>query len=451
MARYLSILVIIFSCLLFSCEEEFLDRQPPIGLTEDKLTDIESMQALVNGAYGQIRPFVHQPALYSAGMMRDVLNRAKGEYDQFYDHEVTQVMTSWMYSAGYGALAALNTIAITDLDEIQGSDDQKNAILGDMHFLRALIYFELNNYFTLPSTGYSVPLLLEPIGTDDKVETATSQEVRAQVESDIETARQYFETTSGESNYMAATALAARIYFYHEKYNLAYQRADEVITSGNYNLDEAVDGPFQPGTSSPENIFVFKFNNVDGAGSSPSSRIWEAYQDDPLNGFYSVNPNSADAELFLDANDARYNTFYTEDAQFIFMSGKYPTEQMDYRYIRLAEMYLTRAESNIMVNNSVAQQDIEDLNTVRNRAKPEAVVSAPINIEQMLDELYIERTKEFAFELGDHFLNTRRLQRGITKISTEGPGLKTYEEYDELLVFPFPQIEIDVHNLTRRR
>lgn len=451
MAKYLTIFLLAISCLLSSCEEEFLDKQPPIGLTDDKLTDMASMQALIYGAYGQIRPFVHQPALYGAGMMRDVLNRARGEYDQFYDHEVTQNMTSWMYSAGYGALSALNTVAITNLDEIDGSDVQKDAILGDMHFLRALIYFELNNYFTLPSTGYSVPLLLAPISTDDQVETATSVEVRAQIEADIENARLYFQNTSGESDYWAATALAARIYFYHGKYDLAYERSNEVITSGSFSMDDDVTGPFQPGSSSPENIFTFKFNNVDGTGTSPTSRIWEAYQADPLNGFYSVNPNSIDAGLFLDNNDARYNAFYTEDAQFIFMSGKYPTEQMDYRYIRLAEMHLTRAESNVMISNSVSQQDIDDVNIVRGRAMPEEMLSVPISTNQILEELYVERTKELAFELGDHFLNTKRLQRGISKISSEGSGIKSFEEYDELLVFPFPQIEIDVHNLTRRR
>jgi hypothetical protein len=69
----------------------------------------------------------------------------------------------------------------------------------------------------------------------------------------------------------------------------------------------------------------------------------------------------------------------------------------------------------------------------------------------MLDHLYNERTKELAFEIGDHFLNTKRLRRGIIKIPSEGSGFKTYEEYSDLLVFPFPQTEIDVHGLTRNR
>ncbi len=449
MVRFILKTLLVFS--LIACEEDFLERQPPIGLTEDKLVDIESMQALIYGAYGQVRPFVHQPALYGAGMMRDVVNRVRGEYDQFYDHEVSQNMTSWMYSAGYGALAALNTVAVSDMESMAGTEDQKNAIRGDMHFLRALIYFELNNYFTLPSTGYSVPLVLEPLGTDDIVETATSDEVKAQVEADIEAARQFFQNVDGEADYWAATALAARVYFYHEKYDLAYQRADEVITSGNFSLDNEVTAPFAPDASSAENIFMLIFNNVDGTGASPSSRIWEAYQSDPLNGFYSVNPNGGDAAIFLDQNDARYHSFYEEDGPLIYMSGKYPTEQMNYRYIRLAEMYLTRAESNVMVNNSVSPQDVDDLNHVRIRSSPDDVLNGTPSLDEMMEELYMERTRELAFELGDHFLNTKRLRRGIIKIPSEGTGFKSYEEYSDLLVFPFPQIEIDVHGLTRRR
>lgn len=445
------ILPILLLLTLFACDEDFLDKQPPIGLTDDKLTDIGSMQALIYGAYGEIRPFVHQPALYGAGMMREVLNRTRGEYDQFYQHQITQVMTGWMYDVAYNALGSLNRVDVTDFESITGTEDQKNAILGDMYFLRALIYFEMNNYFALPSTGYSVPLVLEPLTTSDRVETATTQEIREQVESDIENARRHFENSDGVSNYWAATALAARIYFYHEKYNLSYERADEVINSGNYSLASDVSAPFEPNSDSPENIFVFEFNNVDGPGTSPSSNMWQAYQNNPLNGFYSVNPNGGAAELLLDPDDARYNAFYVESDLYIFVSGKYSTDQMDYRYIRLAEMYLTRAESNVMVSNSVSQQDLDDINALRLRATPNAVLTSTVSIEEMLDHLYVERTKELAFELGDHFLNTKRLRKDIIEIPSEGTGSKSYEEYSDQLVFPFPQIEIDVHGLTRNR
>jgi len=437
--------------MLSSCGDDFLDKEPVIGLTEDKLTDIQSMEALVFGAYATIRQFVHQPALYGAGMMRDILNRNREEYDPFFDHQISQNMTGWMYSSGYSSLQSLNTVVVSDMNTMNATDDQRDAIMGDVHFLRALIYFELNNQWTLPSTGYSVPLVLEPLSQEDRLETATSQAVKDQVESDIEAARRHFENVSGISNYMAATALAARIYFYHEKYNLAYERANEIIINGNFVIEPDVATAFEPQGGSKENIFTFKFNSVDGPGTSPSSRIWEAYQASAINGFYSMNPDGIAADLIMDADDARFNTFYTVTNEFIFVDGKYSTEQMDYRYIRLPEMYLTRAESNIMRNNNVTQQDVDDINTIKERADPSSVLTLIPPVSEMLNIIFEERTKELAFELGDHYLNTRRLQKPIIETGQEGGGTKSYDEYKGLLVFPFPQIEVDIHDLTRER
>ena len=56
------IAILILPLLLFSCENDFLEETPPTGLSADKLTDLASMQGLIYGAYGAIRPFVSQPA-----------------------------------------------------------------------------------------------------------------------------------------------------------------------------------------------------------------------------------------------------------------------------------------------------------------------------------------------------------------------------------------------------
>ena len=58
----------------------------------------------------------------------------------------------------------------------------------------------------------------------------------------------------------------------------------------------------------------------------------------------------------------------------VYTDGKYPNNNVDYIGIRLAEMYLTRAESNIMVN-ILHRQDVSDVNAVKNRAGASDVVS----------------------------------------------------------------------------
>ena len=219
---------------------------------------------------------------------------------------------------------------------------------------------------------------------DDRVSCAKTSELSAFIETEIENARVHFqEASSGISNYYAATALAARIYFFHEKYDLAYARANEVITSGQYSLESDVTEVFTAPGNSNEIIFKIMFNSIDGSGVSPSARIFEAYQASPTLGFYSMNPNGVAAEMIMDEDDARYTGFYSSDDNYIYVE-KYTTDQMHYQYIRLAEMYLTRAEANIMVNGSVNQQDVDDINALRNRAKPSSVITSfPLKIKRL--------------------------------------------------------------------
>mgnify|MGYP001189660527 FL=1 len=449
MFRMKKLVIIFVSAVFWSCGDDFLDNPPNIGLTPDKLTDFASAQALLYGAYAQIRPFVSQSALYSAGMMRDVVNRNRGEYDNFYGHEISTNMTSWQYTSGFTALGTVNKIFADDLANTAATDSEKSAVLADAHFLRALIYFDLNNYWGDPVTNYTVPLLETPLSIDDRVSCAKTSELSAFIETEIENARVHFqEASSGISNYYAATALAARIYFFHEKYDLAYARANEVITSGQYSLESDVTEVFTAPGNSNEIIFKIMFNSIDGSGVSPSARIFEAYQASPTLGFYSMNPNGVAAEMIMDEDDARYTGFYSSDDNYIYVE-KYTTDQMHYQYIRLAEMYLTRAEANIMVNGSVNQQDVDDINALRNRAKPSSVITSIPTKDQALSMLFEDRTKELAFELGDHFLNTKRLKFGIIKTQDEGEGFKTYSEWIELLLYPFPGNEVDIHGLTR--
>jgi hypothetical protein len=345
-------------------------------------------------------------------------------------------------------LGLLNTVAINNIEAMEGTEDEKNAILGDMHFLRALVNFDLNNYFLDPSTGYSIPLVFEPIGVNDRVSCSPTQDVREAIEQDIETARNYFDNVSGEANYYAATALAARIYFFHKKYALAYERANELIEDSDHIIEKDAAAPFVPGGSSRENIFSFKYNPADG--NTPTDRIAEAYRALEGVGFYVLNPESEAAKIVLaDTSDNRYKAFYTPEPSVTYINKKYSTNQMDYIYIRHAEMYLTRAEANIMVNNNVSQQDVDDINILRERANASTVLSSIPSVTDALDILFEDRIKELAFESGDHYLNVRRLEKGIIKIPVEGTGMKSYSEYAGALIFPFPDTEIKIHGLSR--
>jgi starch-binding outer membrane protein, SusD/RagB family len=440
---------LLFVATIFSCDN-FLEESNPIGLTADKITDISSMQALVNGSFANLRGFTAYQNMIASTINHDVLIRRNPNWiPYFYWSNVglSNIFTSNMYFEGYKTLNKLNTIANANVSEMYGSDAQKNGILGDMHFLRALVYFDMNNYFTLYSSGKTVPLVLNVLGINDRVSVAKSSDVQAQIELDIEMARNYFRSASGVSNYEAATALAARIYFYHKKYDLAYQRANEVIESSTYSLESDVSAPFTTGSGSSEVIFAIKYNASEG-WSGAAQINFDNFQPDKDRGITSLNPESLVAQLrAADPDDKRHSELYTEADGLVYANGKFPSNKTDYIYLRYSEILLTRAEANIMKNNVVRSQDVADINTVKNRANANDVIMGIPNVTDALEALFNERSKELCFEHGDRFLNTRRLEKGI--INESGTGEILYSEYVNQLVFPFPLTEIQIHDLVR--
>ena len=188
--KKVSFLLLAISMTFVACDD-FLDESPPIGLTDDKLTDIPSMKALVYGAYDKMRGFYAYQPMITSGFVRDYVIRTSANWAPYYKWTVSgvpQMFSGNSYNNGMRALNAINTVLTANVDAMYGTQVEKSKILGDAHFLRAAIYFQLNMYYTLPSSGNSIPLITTVLGTNDRVSVATSDAIKAQVESDIEKA-----------------------------------------------------------------------------------------------------------------------------------------------------------------------------------------------------------------------------------------------------------------------
>ena len=114
-------------------------------------------------------------------------------------------------------------------------------------------------------------------------------------------------------------------------------------------------------------------------------------------GVASLNPYGLIAQL-RNANptDNRFGSLMTEADGLVYIDKKYPSVSSDYIVLRLAEMYLTRAESNIMKNGSVSAADVADINMLRNRASAGLISGIP-STENMLEIIYNERSIELCF------------------------------------------------------
>ena len=399
------IFLVIASGLIFTSCEDFLEETSTIGLSAEKLTDISSMNSLNAGAFNDLRSFYAFQPMITTSLVRDIKIRRSANWIPFYkwtSSGIPPMFSGNSWNAAFRALNKVNTVLNSDIDNMYGTAGERASVKGDAFFIRAAVYFQLNNYFTNPNTGISVPLVTTVLGTNARVPLETSEKIRTQIESDIEAARTSLLVKGGVNSYAAATAMAARIYFYHGKYNLAYERANEVITDGGYSLETNLADIYTKGNASSEVIY-----------SSTSYSCWLKF-------------------------------LMKEGDGLIYANGKYPNNAVDYIGIRLAEMYLTRAESNIMVNNSVSADDVSDVNMIKNRAGASDVVSGLPNQVAMLEIIFNERSKELCFEWGDRFLNTRRLKKDI--INESGDGYVSHSQYNNLLYYPLPDAESRIQN-----
>lgn len=439
--------LMVLSLTLASCEE-FLDEYSTIGLSADKLTDINAMNSLNAGAYNDMRGFYAYQHMITTTLMRDVQIRRSANWTPFFkwtSSGIPGMFTENSYSNGYRALNKINTVLNADIDNMYGTNAEKASAKGDAYFLRAAVYFQLNNYYTHPSTGISVPLVLSVLGTNDRVSLASSEEIKTQIESDIEAARTNLAVGEGITTHGAATAMAARIYFYHGKYDLAYERANEVIESGGYSLESNLADIYLKGSGSSEVIYSI-IQDVSEQSFGPAQIGFDNHQADEQVGITSVNPDGLIGQLrAADPNDKRFADLMSEGDGHVYLNGKWPNNNVDYVALRLAEMHLTRAEANVMVNNTVSANDIADVNAIKTRAgAAQMVVGNPTKAE-MLEIIYNERSKELYNEWGDRFLNTRRLQKGI--VNENGIGMTSFNDYSKILYYPLPVSEVDIHNL----
>ena len=161
-----------------------------------------------------------------------------------------------------------------------------------------------------------------------------------------------------------------------------------------------------------------------------------------LNRFYAPAENggrgdidiSPAHEALYDPADDRLNLFYTDNASSR-RTGKWTNGIDDnVNAIRLAEMYLVRAEANFRNSSSIGDTPLADINRIRFRVNLPALVSVT------LADIMLERKLELAFE-GFGLADIRRQQL------TLGNG---FSYSDNAMVFPIPEREIETNtNLTQ--
>ena len=337
--------------------------------------------------------------------------------------------TTSVWTAIYAVIARSNMIlakvpSLTDL-----STDEKNEILGEAYFLRALSCHNLVKYWG------GVPLPLQPIlvATDaSKYPRVDAAQVYTQILADLTQAGQLITNTSDtrQATVMAVHAIRSRVLFYKGDYQGALDEAN-IVLAGRDTLVENYPDLFTPtGTNTSEDIFRVAFTPVQynemgyyylGAGRrelQPSTNLNNAYESGDVRKSWTVQPRGS-----RNLQGTKFPT--TVGAEHLHV-------------IRLAEVVLIKAEALARLTQLPAA--VSEYNKVRVRAHltPHVLgvdVTTPADVLAAIEK---ERRLELALE-GDRWPDLVRLGEATTLL-----GIPAFRA-----LFPIPASDVNTAALTQ--
>lgn len=329
---------------------------------------------------------------------------------------------------------ANNVLGALDVFEDAGARDRAE---GHARFLRGLMYFELVRLWGpawiggSPSSDLGVPLVLQPtrdITDEDSRPRNTVAEVYAQVLDDLAAARDLLPDRDGTlGDTYAASAVLSRVHLAQGDYGAAAAAASRVIEEGGFSLEPSFVDAFNQESGSSEYVFALPITEQDGTNQ--------------LNTFYGARENSGRGDIQLTEDytalfeDDDERAFFYVDARDIRRTAKWQgstAEGVDLPIIRLAEMYLTRAEANLRAGTTVGAAPLEDVNTIRERAGLEPLEEVSVG------DVLAERRLELDFE-GSLFHDLKRTGAVIPTIDGGLPATAPR------FLYPIPQREMDAN------
>jgi len=423
----LSVLVVLTSC------EKILNMEPKMDLSDKTaLTTTFGLQSALIGAYDRLQGGdLYGGRIWVSGDMLADNVKISGEQNTVYEElqmlnktmSADNRITASFWTNAYFTINLANNV-IKEIENVNDADiaANKDRLEGEALFIRALLFFDMVRYIGNPATGLGIPYLKEPSGIDLKPARDNIETCYANIIADLTRAATLLPATNNDrATKWAAKALLARVYFYREDYPNAALLCTEVIESKAFSLEEQIINNYSI-TKSKEMIFGVMSTETDGSCGTLNGyyRYKSAGKFSPSNDYIQVLASEKSA------GDNRVLQLY-ENIQGKFFTKKFDDRYMNVPILRLSEMYLTRAESLVMIDPNDPNA-LGDLNVIRKRAGLKDAVKAT------LSAIYLQRIKELAFE-GDHFHNMKRLKRDVAGIPWN----------DVRLIFKIPQREMDVN------
>jgi hypothetical protein len=426
------LVVVLFSITAMSCD--VLEVEPQDSIPADAAFKTkEDINKGILGAYASFQGFSYYGRTYSifsdlaADNLSHPLAATATSYAEVENNNILPEngSVSGIWSVIYDGINVANNI-ITKVPSIEGMTEQeKNVALAELYFIRGLNHFNLLNYFG------GIPIKIIPtVGVTNLDAPRNSvEEVYSQIINDLSFAAENLPVSGNKTraSKYAAKALLAKVYLYKKNFPQAIEIASDVIANGNYTLLDNYSDVFADETA--ESIFEIFFSQTE------RNRIAEYNFPHSLNGRREVEPSENLLNAYENSDDRYAASIAFEGAEAY--AKKYDDLSLgadNFIVLRLADMYLIRAEAeaNLSAPNIASIQ--EDINKIRTRANltPTSETSVP----KLLKIIENERRLEFAFE-GHRWFDLVRTNRAIAVL----PNVNSVNQ----MLFPIPTDEIQTN------
>ena len=458
-----NIIYIIVVLMLAGCEG-FLDLKPQQSISsETALNSSENIRLALNQAYVNVRNAYGQQLFHCSELLAD-----DGEiYFQGTFLEPAEMINKDLVASSVWPQAAWQDLykgiyicnqVLMHIDVVDEAD--QNQIVGEARFLRGMCYFDLARFYAPTyqpggsNAADAVPLLLG--NEEDMYPTRSSvEEIYTQAQNDLEAAVQLLsEDEAFFAGKYGAEAVLSRLYLMKEMWAEAANVANDVIESNLFELSATPLAAFNHDANMAEDVFMFQQNNDDNLGSLTGTGneglstfyastnvtgrsdfvitdvVFDLYEPGDLRGAVQLNLDDDSDESDIDS--MYYNGFGNDAGGGIFCA-KWLNFERNVTFVRLAEMYLTRAEANLENGSEIGDTPVNDIKMIRTRAG----VTTPETVD--IDFVKKERIRELIFE-GQRLHDYKRWGWPIGDLSADAPQL----------VLPIPQREREVNtNLTQ--
>ncbi len=469
--KHLILFLITFAVFFTACEN-FLVEEPRLSQSyELTLSSYEGLNNATGGAYSQLcsSSWYGCDLVIIAEMKGGNAKRGSvvsGRYTNEYLWNNRPGSTSDLWSVAYMTIAEANNVikviddGFTETGVTQGKLD---TLKGECLFLRGLAYFDLARMYCQPySAGrdnQGIPIVL--VTENGYPARNTVGETYDRVIEDLEDALQVLHVNNPRGGDKAwatkatAQALLAKVNLYMENWQEAADYATDVIGTTGLSLFSAADyttwdkdGYWGSGGPGAEIIF-----QVDGTMANSYHGNWDVlpYLMDPEG--YGDCAASKDVINLYEAGDIRLDLFQQPakwpgeywSLKYPGRLGATPRKEFNTPVLRLAEMYLIRAEAILNGASVSGITALADYNAIRTHRGLEAATGVTKN------DIYAERRRELCFE-GNELFDLARTQRSLTRTDYTGlsnkdipftPGGSALANY--LWAMPIPQSECDAN------